>query len=146
MNTVHHAESRMCVFESCDKKFAACSTSRNHFRIKHSTKAQSLKRVHLLEVTDTAPVQSGDLLPSRDIDESFDVGNEAEEYDFFDIDAVENPEPEMTDESEDFFLLYYADFMNRMAHYKFLPYSTVQEISEEYLKNSKKSQEICARK
>ena len=74
------------------------------------------------------------------------VGNEAEGYDFFDIDAVENPEPEMTDESEDFFLLYYADFMNRMAHYKFLPYSTVQEISEEYLKNSKKSQEICARK
>ena len=74
------------------------------------------------------------------------VGNEAEGYDFFDIDAVENPEPEMTDESEDFFLLYYADFMNRMAHYKFLPYSTVQEISEEYLKNSKKSQEICASK
>jgi hypothetical protein len=114
-------------------------------RIKHSNRGQ-LKAVHLLGEASASTSGSGTEIPREVNDEgpNFDAG--IEDYDLFDIDAIEYPEAEHSDESEDFFLLYYGDFMNRLCHDKFIPHSTVQDISEEFLNNSKKSQEICERK
>ena len=46
-------------------------------------------------------------------------------YDLFEFDSLEVDEGELKTENEDFFLKYYADFLNRMAHFKFIPQSTV---------------------
>ena len=102
--------------------------------------------MHLLGEASASTSGSGTEIPREVNDEgpNFDAG--IEDYDLFDIDAIEYPEAEHSDESEDFFLLYYGDFMNRLCHDKFIPHSTVQDISEEFLNNSKKSQEICERK
>ena len=62
-----------------------------------------------------------------------------EEYDEVNLMAVENPEPDQLD--EDYYLKYYSDFLNRLANFKFVALSTVQEISEEYMMNTKKSLE-----
>ena len=48
---------------------------------------------------------------------------------------------ESTEDSEDFYLMYYADFLNRLETFKHVPVSTVQEIADEYLSNTRKSLE-----
>ena len=62
----------------------------------------------------------------------------------FGIEEIENCDPD--DESEEYFLYYYADFLNRLSHVKFIPHSTVQDIADEYFKNSKRSQDIREKK
>jgi len=64
---------------------------------------------------------------------------EAEEYETEDFDIIENAEE--SDECDEFYLRYYADFLNRLVNVKFIPVSTVQQIAEEYLSNTKKSLE-----
>ena len=145
MNTVHHKDARSCVFKNCEQKFGAFSTSRHHFRIKHSNRGE-LKTVHLLDDPNTQSAESA-MTTFVDANDDPDYSEvDMQDYDLFDIDAIENPEPDLSDETEDYFMMYYADFMNRLAHDKFIPYSTVQDIAEEYYKNSKKSQEICEKK
>ena len=49
---------------------------------------------------------------------------------------------EADEESEFYYLEYHADFLNRLTNFKFVPASTVQVIADEFLSNSKKSQEL----
>ena len=70
--------------------------------------------------------------------------DDMQKYDQLDIDDIESAEPDV--DSEDYFLQYYADFLNRLVHHKFIPQSTVQEIDEEYFINSMKSQEMREKK
>ena len=145
INTDHLTEMRMCVFENCSTRFNPYSASRHHFRIKHlNTGDIQLKSSHSLGSSSNPLVLNPEVLSIGDgeLHEGVEEG-----YDAFDIDALENMETFDEDVgSEDYFLQYYADFYNRLVHHKFLPQSTVQDISEEYYKSSKKSQEIRERK
>ena len=145
-NTFHHKDTRECVFRDCDKKFGANSTSRHHFRLKHVGKdSMQLKTIHLLNVPSlpSLSIQDPDSIFSDEVIEQHEP-DDMDEYDQFDIDDIENAGPDV--DSEEFFLQYYADFLNRLVHHKFIPQSTVQEIAEEYFKNSMKSQEIREKK
>ena len=81
---------------------------------------------------------------------------EEEEIDYaelYTVDDLENLDDFNDDENEiasendqDFFMMQYADFLNRLCHFKFIPYQTVQEISKEYLEKSMKSQEFKEKK
>ena len=72
------------------------------------------------------------------------IDDPAELYTEEDIEAVDNPlhTKEKTGDGQDFFLMQYADFLNRLTSMKYVPYKTVQEISKEYLEKSMKSQEM----
>ena len=145
-NTFHHKDARECMFENCDKKFGQSSTSRHHFRLKHIGKGDmQLKAVHLVNVPNLPPpsVLTGALFGIDAVSDPAEH-EDLQEYNQFDIDDIESGEPE--DESEEYFLQYYADFLNRLVHHKFIPQSTVQDIAEEYFQNSKKSQEIREKK
>ena len=145
LNTVHHGEARACIFEGCQKKFGSYSTSRHHFRIVHSL-GGDLKPIHKVASVSSEMV----VLNQIDIlDDNLEpsVEEDSGEYEHSDIETLEDLVIEDCDvESDNYFSLYYADFVNRLAHYKFIPYSTVQEITDEYLKNSKKSQEVSQRR
>ena len=41
--------------------------------------------------------------------------------------------------AEDYYMFYYADFLNRLTSFKYIPQTTVTDIAEEYLANTKKS-------
>ena len=144
-NTVHHGHARVCVFENCGKKFNSFSISRHHFRAQHSNQGL-LKKVHLLSDIGAAQQTYQANIFTSPVDNAEIDSVNLQDYDLFDIDAIENPEHEDSEESEEFFMLYWADFLNRLCHQKFIPHTTVQEISEEFYKNSLKSQEIRERK
>ena len=140
-NTFHSSEPRDCIFKDCSKTFSQSSMSRNHFRLKHKhTGNMVLKQRHLHpnmpapHVPDVAEFQ--DFGPSH---HEVEPVAEVEEYDDVNLMAIENPEPDQLD--EDYYLQYYSDFLNRLSNFKFVAMSTVQEISEEYMMNTKKSLE-----
>ena len=145
-NTFHIKHVRYCVFHGCDHRFNRHQRSSKHFKSKHLDVGHTrVKDVHLVMQLDSASgavsSPAGDNNASMEHrDEDTTRNYENEDYDVGDLHDVENCEPE--GESEDYFLKYYADFLNRLAHVKFVPHSTVQEIAEEYYKNSVRSQEI----
>ena len=153
-NTFHLKDARNCVFAHCDHKFGPFQESRKHFRTKHIAKGlTNVKNQHHLTVPglpDLAelPVLSDEdsisVQHSLDGPEQYENASDDEGYDAFQIDEIENCEPD--DESEEYFLHYYADFLNRLSHVKFIPHSTVQEIADVYFKNSKRAQDIREKK
>ena len=104
----------------------------------------SLKPAHILDADNIGPESLPFLNEILDTTEGCDIeGDEyGDYYDAFDIDYLEGGNDELDDESEKYFLDYYADFLNRLVHEKFIPQTTVQDISEEYLENTKKAQEV----
>ena len=147
LNTFHHKDVRECVFENCNHRFAPFSVSRHHFRNNHTKKNDlKLKAKHLLDLPNLQPPSLGPpSFQSDEVAESHEEDN-IEVYNAFDIDDIENDDAEHEDENEEYFLQYYADFLNRLVHHKFIPQSTVQDIAEEYFRNSKKSQVIREKK
>ena len=144
-NNDHVKEVRHCVFENCSQKFKENSVSRHHFRLKHfNLKKIKLKKKHL--------VQPDLPLTVADFDDEFNVNPAEVEreilvesyYDDLDhifMDTPVNVEEDDVDEIDevDHFLKAYADFLNRMCSYKFVPYNTMQTIASEYLEHSLKS-------
>ena len=141
-NTVHLGDPRECIFANCSKKFPANSESRKHFNIKHKAlNHMVLKAQHLLQAPTLAPVLPLADAAAEAASNSCDEADDNDQmYDLFDIDDLENTVPD--EESEDYFLHYYCDFLNRLVHHKFIPVKTVQEIFEEYYSSAKKSKEI----
>ena len=151
MNTYHRNDTRQCVFENCVTWFNELSSSRHHFRLKHFQKNKIiLKRKHLVEPDARVTIEDvydddhnanpgGDHIPG----ESSEQNEEECDYEHVTEDLSEE------DESDDFFLRSYADFMNRMSTIKHVPYSTMQVIASEFLQQSVKSlkpREIVLRK
>ena len=144
VNTVHHSEYRECVFKNCDKTFDINSTSRHHFRIVHQHKGQ-LKEANLLSRGPSAD------LPEENLHFDSLVGEEEsfyfhDSYGEADISDLKDDDEETNENDEEHFLYYYADFMNRLAHVNFIPYSTVQLIAEEFLQNSLKFQNVAEKR
>ena len=48
----------------------------------------------------------------------------------------------LDDDEEGYFLDYYADFLNRLVHEKYIPQSTVQDIAEEFLESCLKANKL----
>ena len=70
------------------------------------------------------------------------VSDSAEMYDQADFDSLDNSTEDIAEDlNEDYFLEYYSDFLNRLSNFKFIPNSSVQEIAEEYIMNTRKSLE-----
>ena len=145
-NTFHAGEHRDCIFDECQTTFSMSSMSRNHFRIKHKyTNNMKLKMRHLVtpdepvQEMSTPPVSSGDTVPVMETQ-----ADENELYEDIDFEALEEDLVETAEETalnEEYYKNYYADFLNRLTNMKFVPMSTVQDIADEYLANTKKSLE-----
>ena len=146
-NTYHSNEERDCIFRDCDTTFGKSSMSRNHFRLKHkNTGKLVLKDRHILSSSAPGPgptlTDEGCDRDGMDQDQSSYnvVEEEAEiEYNEDDLNVIDNFEEE--DLNEEYYLDYWADFLNRMGHYSYIPQTTVTDIATEYLQNAKKSME-----
>ena len=158
-NTYHANEERQCIFTSCKTVFhAACPTSAmNHFRLKHKQtgnlqlKSQYLdfQAMETLEVVGL-PTEDVNLDAGQEVYDEADTAEEAyEEADFEDLDQHVTVETDEDEASEEYYSQYYADFLNRLGHVKFIPQTTISDISDEFLMNTKKTlqrQETALRK
>ena len=136
-----------CIFESCTSKYDNAGTLRNHFLNKHtkdgSYNLKPSNKLHCdLPISQTADVfhASDDV---QDSDANLDA--EAEEEDLYshqehDI-AVDLQDRGETEDIDEVFMMAYCDFLNKLTNFQFIPQSSIQLISEEYLKNYKKSNE-----
>ena len=148
-NSFHSSEERDCIFLDCKTDFHASNpkSAINHFRIYHKkTGKMDLKVRHLTESEQASsssnlagePVFIEERIVSEDLPVG-DVFDEPEEDDLGDFPQQEEDEDELGSSQENYYLQYYADFLNRLAHFKFIPQSTIQDICEEYILNTKKS-------
>ena len=143
-NTFHNNQYRECIFLGCKVVFGVGSTSRHHFRIKHKrTGSLQLKDRHI--VNHELGLIGAEGSNEHGVTDREPLEEEQNEYDTADLDFLDNTsasDEESNEEiGENYFLEYYSDFLNRLVNFKFIPESTVQEISEEYIKNSQKSSE-----
>jgi hypothetical protein len=139
-NTFHSNEERDCIFLGCSTTFGVSSVSRNHFRLKHKYTGQMTLKPRHLTGREFQEVSS----PPEDIstteafeEEAFEEVNEVYDEDAFN----EIANADFNEESENYYLSYYADWLNRLVNMKYIPVSTVQQIAEEYLSNTQKSLE-----
>ena len=152
----HAQEERQCIFKDCLTKFSRGSSQsvRNHFLLKHKgTNKLELKLKHkVISQADFMEVNPGAANFVLDDDgEVFDDG-EHDRTELYSVEELENmddhEEENDLDDLEDpnFLLMSYADFLNRLCHTKFIPHKNVQEIAEEFLDKSLKSQATMEKK
>ena len=151
----HDKEARECIFEGCGSKFQPYKSSsvRHHISNKHrktnnlQLKSRCLVTPHPqlfteLESDATAEVDLGDV-EVESVNEECETYTEEEIGEIFeDAHSDENE----GDEDCEFYMMQYADFLNRLSHFNHVPYKTVQEISKEYLENSMKSKDLKEKK
>ena len=147
-NCFHSNEMRDCIFLNCQSTFGVNSTSRSHFQRQHKLKnLMELKERHL--VLTSTPMhgltESSEYLDPLNMnvetEDLEDYSNEDLELEYENEDFENINTEELVEETEDFYLQYYSDFLNRLINYKHVPVSTVKLIAEEYLLNSRKSLE-----
>ena len=161
----HNQETRQCLFDGCDVHFkpGKPSTVRHHFSNKH----KKLNKLKLKSKNIVNPI--GDLsedpfeLPGggdgavgdddvRDGDPVVcddDAGNREDGEDFYteeDFVIINDSHGNVDREDSDHLIMQYADFLNRLSHFKHVPYTTVQEISTEYFENYVKAKETREKK
>ena len=136
----HAGEMITCIFESCNKRFDNTSSLRDHFSSKHlKCNLFNLKTSNKVHMDHTLSFGAGssltvEALPTSDVevDEPLDDLNDAGDY-------GENVD---TNDDDDYFMMTYCDFLNRLANFQFIPQSTIQIIGEQFLKNYKTSNEV----
>ena len=146
----HNQEPRECIFEQCSVKFTAgkVTTARKHFADKHKkVNKLKLKAKYKIVPLLVEPTEEAFNVLNEVGTDVVNVGDMLDDHDLYteeDIETLNNPldNKEKTGEGQDFFMMQYADFLNRMTSMKYVPYKTVQEISTEYLEKSIKSQEV----
>ena len=154
-NCFHSNENRDCIFLDCNSTFDVRSTSRQHFRTQHKLKNKmELKQRHLVQGSGILHI-GGLATSSNDPASLAAVGAEGDghfsivesaDYDDEHFALLETFEEDLedkedTEEKENYYLKYYADYLNRLTTFKYVPASTVQEMAEEYLSNTTKSLE-----
>ena len=147
-NSFHTSEDMVCIFYQCNVKFnARCPRSAfNHFRLKHIQPGLLvLKPQYRFELGTYSNAQSQtQTRPSLEMQvecSSTEVQDGQDKiYDVDGIGVLENDSLECQSEgNSDYYLDFYADFLNRLVHVKFKSQSTVQEIAEEYNMNMRMS-------
>ena len=145
-NTFHGSESRPCIFLNCNVIFSASgpASARNHFRLKHKSKGDlCLKVVHRLTAGTPGLQQSMILdanVTNEDISEDLYVEEDFNDFERCDNILGANKDDDVSDGSE-YYLEYYAHFLNKLAYFKFVPQTTIQVIADEHIKISQKSLE-----
>ena len=147
INNFHSKEARSCIFEDCELKFSEKSSSRHHFRYKHvNLGTTKLKTKHLMNPDLGLTVQNAfddhSQNPGQEILENDEVNEELYEADDFLFIENSNLDQNDSEDINDNFLKSYANFMNKLAHFKFIPLQTVQSISSEFLEQSLKSSRL----
>ena len=148
MNVFHAKEYRSCIFDGCSSQFTPHTVTRHHFRKKHiDVKKTKLKEENLVN-------PAGVFVCADNIDHTDDVSvyeggdedNDAMEgYNLADFEFLESGLVHGTSDDADqgdYFLMAYADFLNRMCHVKYVPHTTMQIIATEFLNHCTKSQKI----
>lgn len=135
-----------CIFEDCSSKYDKATTLRNHFNKVHFKAGKlNLKKANKVLLPEVYNIETDE---SQNLDDAFlddgvepnDQFMEEEEEGLEGIEDMEDDaEPEVID---DVFMMAYCDFLNRLINYQFIPQSSVQLISEEYLKNYLKANEV----
>ena len=149
-NSFHASEERDCIFLGCKTDFHASNpkTAMNHFRIYHKTTGKMDLKVRHLTGSAQASSSSNlaeevNVVEERNVSEDIFAGDVFDEPDQDDLGDLAQQEDFVGDElessQENYYLQYYSDFLNRLAHFKFIPQSTIQDICEEYILNTKKS-------
>ena len=144
MNTFHGKEVRTCIFKDCDTKFSQNQESRRHFRLKHFDKGHAIvKNAHVISRIGDTPESSIDFIDSSPPDgESYTVHDiDQDDANYYNTEEMEefDSSSNIQGENEEYFKFYYADFLNRLAHFKFIPHATVQDIAEEYFQSIRQS-------
>ena len=140
-NTFHVEEARDCIFDSCEHKFGISQTSKKHFRTKHIKKGSLLVK-SAFRLPGSDEVIDYDVLPPHSDSHSVEYA----EYDNLDIEDIEESAAVFTEDDEQYFKMYYANYLNCLAHVKFIPHSTLQELSEEFMHIVKLSQDYQKKK
>ena len=150
VNTFHAKEERNCIFDQCNTRFSAGSNSRNHFRIKHKLPNNfKLKEKHILDNSKDSSVIQMEVETTDLVVGAIDSGEVQDEYyEEHDLFAIEDDDAltEVADTSSDYFMMQYADFLNKLTHLKYIPQKTVTEIADEYRMNSMKARDVRERK
>lgn len=149
VNTVHSNEERDCIFEKCSTRFKAGSNSRHHFRIKHKqTGILKLKEKYVVVTVRESGLGPSNApeIPTVEEDEP-DNETEIEDELYNEDNCFEDEESPPNDidaiaRRSNFFMMQYADFLNRLTHMKFIPQSNVTDIANEYRLNSEKAVEV----
>ena len=136
-----------CIFEDCSSKYDKATTLRNHFNKVHIKAGKfNLKKANTVLSQEVSIMQVDQ---SQDLNDAFlDDGVEAQDQFLgVEVDAEEERDEDMEDDAEpevigEVFMMAYCDFLNRLTNYQFIPQSSVQLISEEYLKNYLKANEV----
>ena len=139
-----------CIYENCSKEYDNGNSLRSHFRLKHLKKGQfQLKLKNRLEVLsdqsghrEVSLSQTADLL-IHDLN-TLEVTQEYERT----IDYSESSDGASGDdstESNEVFMMAYCDFLNRLQNFQFIPQSSINLISKDYLRNYLKSNEAKSR-
>ena len=146
INRDHRTEYRHCIFDGCHTFFNAGKESRQHFYLKHlKVNNMKLKSQHLIgyqpsldEVFFLCDGPIGADESSGCDDTLMDL---TDNQNGMSIDYNSDGDNQHADtESEDLiFMMAYADFLNRLTSFQFLPLSTVKIIASEYLTLSRKS-------
>ena len=149
VNAFHLNENRTYIFRDCEVKIKKGAISHRHFRLKHKNlNKMTLKAKHYINPPETAPLVS-DNLEVLEVEENLtEVQDLYTQDDFTGLDDVDEDEDETCDVEDDdnFFLMQYADFYNRLAHVKYIPHRTIQDISNEFLQHALRSSEVREKK
>ena len=148
-NSFHANEPRQCIFADCKVVFHAAgpTSAMHHFRRHKQTMKLDLKPCFLQ--AQTPQISLSQNAPDTNLGLDIIGNHDSEDYSEADIEALENLDiddnvGEADDDillNEDYYLLYYAHFLNKIAHFKHVPQQTIQYIVEENISNTKRTLE-----
>ena len=148
ISTFHSEENRICIFDQCSTKFKKGYQTSRHFRIKHKlTNRLTLKAKHLLEETNELAIVNDETDEPEnnrvpDIVEHDEYYND-NDWPLLDVEANRGSAVDEVEECDkNYFLMQYADFLNRLCQFHFIPQRTVTKIADEYRQNSLKSRDL----
>ena len=141
-----------CIFENCDKKFSNANSLRNHFFQKHlKPNLCRLKAVHHIH-RDNARCEVLSIPNLLELENDQVEDDELEKHPVEDnelendqVEDESDTEDDLEQDLDDYFLMAYGDFLNRLANFHFIPQSTIKIIGDEYLKHYTKSNEAKAK-
>ena len=144
-NSYHSTEERDCIFLGCSTTFSSPGVGRNHFLIKHQhMRKMNLKTGHIIEANTRDNVESSPVMTETQEfpGDSFEFNDDS--YNVADLADIENVENVIETDAEkqaaeDYYMFYYAGFLNRLTNFKYIPQTTVTDIADEYLSNTRKS-------
>ena len=152
----HSLEDRDCIFSSCNSSFkssralknskedkSAQNVIRRHFRTKHIQADQLILKESFRLVPPVLVVPDPNDESQVNLEVEPDLPDQALDhediYEPEDVDNILFNEPEF---NETYFLDDFSDYYNQLVNFKFIPQSTVQDIAESNLKNTKRMLEV----